>query len=218
MIKCFAFDFDGVIADTESIWFKILVDFAKAENLDTNETEMALFVGDGDTSVMEHLANKIGGRQHLESKLPAVRQSFRDQTKTLTTRAGLCDYLNYADKNNILLAVASSSSRRYVNDWLKKLGIADRFNAIITRDDVDKIKPHPDIYKTVLNTLNLKACEVVAFEDSVIGCRAAETAGVSCIIVPNRASRMTTGKLPNIKLNMEKTPPQKLLEILKRRI
>ncbi len=214
MIKCFIFDFDGVIADTESIWFDLLVDFAKSENLDTDEKEMATFVGDGDTSVMDHLANKLGGRCKLDEKLPSIRERFREKTQNLSTRDGLLDYLDFAQKNCIKLAVASSSARHYIDYWLSRLGIDNQFDVVVTKDDATRIKPSPDIYLAVLERLNLPKGEVVAFEDSAIGCKAAEAAGILCVLVPNRASGVSTAKLPNTKLDMAATPPHELFKAI----
>ncbi len=56
-------------------------------------------------------------------------------------------------------------------------------------EDVPATKPSPDLYQAVLNELNGKASQAVAFEDSINGVRAAKAAGIFCIAIPNPITR-----------------------------
>lgn len=218
MIKAFIFDFDGVIADTESLWFETLWDFARRENLGLSLLEMRSHIGDGDTQMMEMLAKALGGRDVLERHYPNLRKNFAQKTETLGPRQGLTDYFDYADAHGIKLACASSSHRPYIEEWLDKLGLSHRFACVVTRSDVasGKPKPAPDIYLQALAKLAVSAGESVAFEDSAMGCAAAEAVGIPCVLVPNQATETTTQNHPNIRLDMAKTPPAKLLAALEK--
>ncbi len=70
---------------------------------------------------------------------------------------------------------------------LARLGLADRFDAIICGDDVPpgRTKPHPDLFLKALDALNVKADEAIVFEDSPNGVTAARAAGIFVVRVPN---------------------------------
>ena len=59
------------------------------------------------------------------------------------------------------------------------------FDVIITREQVKKPKPDPEIYKEAVKQLNLKPKECIVIEDSVAGVEAAKRAGLFCIAVLN---------------------------------
>lgn len=65
----------------------------------------------------------------------------------LTPYAELIDFIKNAQEYQ--LAVCSSNSRRMVVDSLKKLGIKDKFNQIVTRDEVTYIKPDPEGFSLI---------------------------------------------------------------------
>jgi beta-phosphoglucomutase-like phosphatase (HAD superfamily) len=84
------------------------------------------------------------------------------------------------------LGVASSSSRDWVRGHLERLGIVDLFDCLQARDDVEHVKPEPDLYLASLDCLGVAAADAVAIEDSPNGVIAAKRAGLRCVAVPNR--------------------------------
>ena len=66
---------------------------------------------------------------------------------------------------------------------LDYIGISDCFDLILTGEDVSEGKPNPEIYLKVLDYFHMKPEETLVFEDSNIGIKAAENAGISYIKV-----------------------------------
>jgi putative hydrolase of the HAD superfamily len=93
--------------------------------------------------------------------------------------------LKAAKKNGLKIGLASSSGREWVVGYLQKLEIIGYFETIITRDDVEKVKPDPALYIKALQNLGISGKEAIAFEDSLHGSNAAMSAGIHCIVVPN---------------------------------
>ena len=91
-----------------------------------------------------------------------------------------------AQRLGLRLAVASSSSRAWVGGHLERLGLLDRFACVHCRDGVDRAKPDPALYLTVLRTLGVRLEQAIAFEDSPNGITAAKRAGLFCVAVPNQ--------------------------------
>jgi HAD superfamily hydrolase (TIGR01509 family) len=100
-------------------------------------------------------------------------------------REGLRDYISAAKRMGLLLAVASSASRRWVVDHLARFDLLEEFDCIRTVEDVARAKPEPDLFLAALDETCVAARDAVAFEDSPNGIRAARRAGIACVAVPN---------------------------------
>jgi len=83
------------------------------------------------------------------------------------------------------MAVVTSSSRRTAEEHLTLGGIRSRFDTVLTRDDVARGKPHPDLYLLAATRLGLRPQACVAIEDSSPGVAAAHGAGAVAIMVPD---------------------------------
>lgn len=83
------------------------------------------------------------------------------------------------------MAIVTSSSRRTADQHLSLAGIRDRFTTVITRDDVARGKPSPDLYLLAAATLGVTPAACVAVEDSTPGIDSAHSAGVIPIMVPD---------------------------------
>jgi beta-phosphoglucomutase-like phosphatase (HAD superfamily) len=88
----------------------------------------------------------------------------------------------------------------------------DCFDCIRTSDDVQRIKPDPELYLSVLCGLEVKADEAFALEDSPIGIRSAKGAGLYCIAVPNDLTRQLVLTQADFQLDsLAKMPLEELL-------
>jgi len=99
------------------------------------------------------------------------------------------DYFEEARQIRIPLALASSSNQDWIMGHLSRLGIADIFHSIRTSNDVENVKPHPELYNLTLTTMGVKPQRALAFEDSPNGIKAANAAGVFCVAVPNTVTQ-----------------------------
>lgn len=81
------------------------------------------------------------------------------------------------------MALVTGSYRCEIEPVLDNLGWRDFFPLIVTRDDVQHAKPHPEPYLTALERLNLSAAECLALEDSPTGIRSAHDAGLTVLAV-----------------------------------
>jgi HAD superfamily hydrolase (TIGR01509 family) len=105
--------------------------------------------------------------------------------KGLRPLPGVEEMLSEARALGLKLAVASSSDRAWVSGHLDRLGLESYFQALVTADDVRRLKPDPEIYLRALATLEVEPEEAMALEDSPNGVLAARRAGIPCVAVPN---------------------------------
>ncbi|MFP3908687.1 MAG: HAD family hydrolase [Archaeoglobaceae archaeon] len=97
--------------------------------------------------------------------------------------------------NHFKIGLASSGTRKYLEMVVDRFDIRKCFQVIVSGDEVEYGKPHPEVYLTASRKLGLNANECLVFEDATHGIRSAKEAGCKCIGVKN----------PN-------TPPQDLSE------
>ncbi|MGH2481346.1 MAG: HAD-IA family hydrolase, partial [Ktedonobacteraceae bacterium] len=109
----------------------------------------------------------------------------RDLLEAQPILPGVEALLNEARRRGLGLAVASSSPRTWVVNHLKRLGLLEYFTTLACGDEVEHTKPYPDLYLAALHQLGVQAQQALAFEDSLNGMRAAQQAGIFCVVVPN---------------------------------
>ena len=97
-----------------------------------------------------------------------------------------------AKSMGLKIGLATSSNREWVTLFLKELNLLEYFDVIQTRDDVEKVKPDPALYRNVINYFGIDPSEAIAFEDSANGAKAAVAAGLKCVIVPNKITENLT--------------------------
>jgi HAD superfamily hydrolase (TIGR01509 family) len=186
-IRALVFDFDGLIVDTEvpifRVWQRIYRERGQELPLDRWLTIIGTASGPFDPVI--DLGEKTGIKLD-ERELEALeRLYYQEATALQQLLPGVIDYLVAARQLGLQTAVASSSTRKWVMDHLNRFGIGDHFDAIVCREDVTRTKPHPDLYVTALQRLEVRPVDAIALEDSSNGVRAAKAAGLFCVVVPN---------------------------------
>ncbi|MER5770959.1 HAD-IA family hydrolase [Streptomyces sp. NPDC001985] len=102
---------------------------------------------------------------------------------------GVRELLDALRADGARLAVASAADGPWVGRWLTHFSIADRFEAVVTGDQVPFRKPHPAVYLEAAARLGVPPEECAAVEDSITGVAAARAAGMTVIAVPTELTR-----------------------------
>jgi putative hydrolase of the HAD superfamily len=112
------------------------------------------------------------------------------------------DYLHEAKRFGLKLAIASSSPHSWVDTHAKRLGIFDYFDMVICADDVaaGRTKPNPDLFLLALDQLRVRKDEAIVFEDSPNGVKAAKSAGIFVVAVPNPVTSLLSIENANLTL------------------
>ena len=188
MIKALIFDFDGLIMDTElpevDGWKEIYAGYGQ-------EFPLQVWIRDvvgasvSNFDAAAHLAGLLGRNLDLPALYTRVR-NYRLQTlSTSPALPGVSEYVMAARRLGLRLAVASSSGHAWVEGYLRQLGLFEYFDAILCREDVQHIKPDPELFLAALAALKLRPDEALVFEDSPNGVLAARNAGIRVVAVPN---------------------------------
>lgn len=198
------FDLDGLLIDSEVLWkeaeigifgdmgIELSIDMCK-KTTGMGAFEMAefwheIFPWEGFT--LEEVAEQI---------FEKVNQLINDKGKLLP---GVDYILEFFNKLKIKTGVASGSRKDLILNALNKFQLINRFDAIHSAQDETYNKPHPAVYYTIAEILDVKPYECIAFEDSLTGIIAAKAAKMKVVAVPEETERENTKfDIADIKLN-----------------
>ena len=186
--KGIIFDFDGVLVDTEWAIYQSWVHLYAREGQEISISTYAPCLGAGYShwDPAAHLEKLTGKQYDWDAETPARQARLEADLERMGLMDGAAELLDWCAGQGIGLTVASSSSRRWVQGWLEKLGIYDRFVGVFTRTDGYAVKPDPSLFEAARQCLNLPHADCLIIEDSENGTIAAQNAGIPCVAIPNR--------------------------------
>ena len=187
MIDTLIFDFDGVIIDTETPIYQTWQEVFHTYGVELDRSLWQRIIGGGTEpfDVYQHLEDLVGVRLDQDAIRRSQEQRYRDLIQSSPLLPGVLDYIRDGSQLGLKLGVASSSSRPWVEENLSEHGLLPYFHCVVTRDDVDNVKPDPELYLVSMSRLGTSPCRAVAIEDSLNGVTAAKRAGMFCVAVPN---------------------------------
>ncbi|WP_339320141.1 HAD family hydrolase [Paenibacillus sp. FSL R10-2734] len=190
-MKAVIFDFDGLLLDTETPWYYVFKEAYSAYGL---ELPLSLWAGNVGTNFEEfhpykYLEQQVGEPIDLKRLQSDLEHNYELRMKNAQLLPGVDEALQQARQRGMRLAIASSSTRDWVFKYLQYFELLPLFDAVVTSDDVKCVKPDPELYKLAMHQLGVSPNETLAFEDSPNGLKAANAAGIRCIIVPNEVTR-----------------------------
>ncbi|RIH87016.1 Phosphorylated carbohydrates phosphatase [Meiothermus luteus] len=219
-MQALIFDFDGTILDTESSEFR-----AWQEVYWTYGAELSLdywlpFVGNNSLPFdpVGHLEALLGvglDRAEVEARVERRKAELNRELKPLP---GVVEYIEAAQAMGLGLALASSSSRAWVEGHLGRLGLLSAFQVVCTKEDVALTKPDPALFLRAAEALGVRPRQALAIEDSLNGVRAARAAGAFTVAVPNPITRhLDLGEADLLLNRLDDLPLWELVQIARGR-
>jgi beta-phosphoglucomutase len=179
------FDMDGVLFDSHPIHKKAWRELLRSLGMEVTEEELE-FIMTGATreEILQHYLGPLSAEQlAVYGKQKEVL--FRNEEEGLRTIEGVKAFLDLVECAAIPKVVATSASKRRAMRMLDGHELTDRFEAIITGDDVPKGKSDPAIFLRGAEELHASPAKVVVFEDAVPAIKVAISIGMRCIGIAN---------------------------------
>lgn len=197
MLRAVIFDFNGIIVDDEPIHFKLFQKVLGEEGISLTEAAYyARYLGFDDRGAF-FAGYRENNRQLSQEKLAELidrkavyyQEAIRHHVAIFPGVTSLISGLT----GIVPLAVASGALRQEIETILATAGLLNRFQAIVSAEDVNQGKPEPEIFLKALAKLNAVAgngstinpADCVVIEDSKEGIKGARRAGMKCLAVAN---------------------------------
>ena len=187
MLQALLFDCDGIIADSEAHWNAI------------DRQHLAAFgVADYDGHLKEHIIGTsfptaLGFyREHFGIAAPLEAMiEHRTQVAAhfyandIPIYAGTTETLRACRELNLKMAVATSSVGQLIRPFLQRHNIEQFFDFIVTGEQVENGKPHPDIYLKAAAGVQTAPRDCLVIEDALAGLQAGRAAGARTVALPD---------------------------------
>ncbi|KRN88978.1 HAD family hydrolase [Ligilactobacillus ceti] len=188
-INLVIFDMDGVVIDSEQMYFKANQIAAKKLGMENYTLEYyQRFIGAGTSVMMNEMAKDYGSYELIEKFMELSFKHIHPivDAGELDLKPGFLELSSYLKDNNIPYVVASSNDKKDIYYYLDSLQVRDGFLDILSAEDVVATKPAPDIFLAAWEKGGAPAKETtLVIEDSINGIKAANNAGIPVVMVPD---------------------------------
>jgi len=211
MIEAVIFDMDGLLVDSEPVWFLARKDLLEGHGKVWTEADQLAMAGVHTQiwvdavgamagvhtqiwvdAVGDKLEGRLSPEQVLEEILDRMERFYANGDVAVLTGA---DEALEVCAGRYRVGLASGSPRRLIDAALRGAGWAMHFENLISGDELEHGKPEPDIYLEIMRRMNLDAARTAVVEDSGAGIRAGKAAGTKVIAVPNSHTMPSPGVL-----------------------
>lgn len=195
-IKAVIFDLDGTLVDSMWLWRQIDIDYLVQFGHDLPDDLQNAIEGKSFSETARYFKERFD----LEDDVDTIKSTWNKMawdyyTHKVTLKDQAEEFLNHLKEHKIQMGIGSSNSKELVSVVIDRYMLHDYFNAVCTSCEVEKGKPHPDVYLKVARDLGVKPEECLVFEDVPNGILAAKRAGMKvCAIYDDFSKEMTTEK------------------------
>jgi HAD superfamily hydrolase (TIGR01509 family) len=182
-LEAVIFDMDGVLIDSQPLHFETDNWLFKSFNIDPTKVDLTATQGKSNPDIWQGFLERFGITTPLDEMM---QRSVEMKLKLFSERecvpiAGIPELLQSIRAEKLPCAVASSSAEAVVTLVLKKIGVRDFFDIILSGETVTKSKPEPEVFLKTASLLSVRPENCVVIEDAMYGVTAAKRAGMKCI-------------------------------------
>jgi len=186
MVEAIFWDNDGVLVDTEHLYFEATQRTLTSIGIQLTEDDYhELFLRQGRGAW--HLAEERGVAADEIVRLRDARNALYGELLAESPRlidgvTGVLDRLH----GNYVMGVVTSSRKDHFDVIHRTTGLLKYFDFVLTANDLTRVKPDPEPYLRAVEMSGVTPGACIAIEDSERGLLSATAAGIRCMIVPSR--------------------------------
>jgi len=211
MIKLIIFDLDGVLVEAKNIHYDAFNDaLGKEYSISWNE-HLSTYDGLKTNQKLNMLSEQKGLPTELHKDIWIQKQKLTLQKlKQLEPSDVLIELMDSLVERGYKIAVCSNSIRKTVLTVLSKLGIMEFMDYIVSNEDVENSKPHPEMYWNAISKMKCLPEETLIVEDSPYGLLAAARSKSHILRVKNTEQtnlKNINNKLKQIEMGQKTSSP-----------
>ena len=187
-LKAIIFDMDGLLLDSEAIALTTFIEACKECGYELNDMEPYYkCIGTNWPKATQTLINGYGKDFPFDAISEVWGKKYHGETltKPVPMKEGALSLLKHLDGKGIRTAVVTSSRKENSVIKLTNAGLLNYFEFVLGGNEIANGKPHPEMYLTAAEKLNVVPDKCLAIEDSDNGVLSADGAGMTVIQVPD---------------------------------
>jgi beta-phosphoglucomutase-like phosphatase (HAD superfamily) len=184
-VRALIFDLDGLLVDSEPVWFEVEGAFLAALGHPWTPADAEACMGQGTPNTLRLWRERFGVEVDLERDTERILDGVIARAPSIPLKPGARELLDWAARRRLPMAVASSSRHRLIEAVLGAKGLRAYFHTVVSGQDVARGKPAPDIFLLAASRLGVPPSECVVLEDAVAGATGAVAAGARVVVVPS---------------------------------
>lgn len=184
--QAYIFDMDGVLCDSEALLATAAIQvMGERYGVAMQVSDFAPHIGGGPERYLRGSTAAYGVEIEFPGDMDRVYNRYAELAEgQLLPIKGAKAFWEAARQRGLRTALATSAFPFKVQVNIKAIGLSlDAFAAVVTGADVERRKPHPDIFLAAARHLNVEPAACVVFEDAVNGVQAAKAAGMYCVAI-----------------------------------
>jgi len=180
------FDMDGLLIDSEPLWYEAAREVMTDLGVDLDEAAYATTVGLRTKEFLEHWFSIFNIDSSLlqatdDDITQRVIRKFREKGSLMP---GVREVLELLSGMGFRIGLATSSPRSLIDAMLETTGLQGQFEAITSAEHLPYGKPHPQVYLDCADILGVPPYNCICFEDSFNGMIAVKAARMKCVVIP----------------------------------
>jgi HAD superfamily hydrolase (TIGR01509 family) len=187
MIEAVIFDLDGVLLQSEEVWDevreKMTYELGGTWHANASRDMMGMSSPEWSLYMNQELGVGLAPERINEE---AVRRMELAYTEHLPLIPGAPEAVERIAAR-WPLGLASSSNRPLIDKVMDVSGLAGYFHTTVSSEEVERGKPHPDVFIVVAQQMGVDPGSCAAIEDSHTGVQSAHSAGMAVLVLPNQA-------------------------------
>lgn len=183
MLQAVLFDLDGTIIDSEPLHTEAVLRILRDRSIDLKPSDLEKFIGISSSIMWEEMQKSFGFLESVES-LKALQHRMNLEMLLESGSIlipGILELLGELKTAGIRTAIASSSSRAYIEAVVDEYSLERYVDCIVSGEEVARGKPNPDVFLRAAELLGVEPEACVVIEDSDNGLAAARAAGIRSI-------------------------------------
>lgn len=189
VIKGLIFDMDGLMIDSERLYFEVERDMAARFDRTVDERILWRMMGRSPQEGLKIFVGELDLPLSVDEAIEMRNSLMRHKLRTeLVPMPGLFDIVE-TFHGRLKLAVCTGAQSEFLDIVMEGLGLRDRFSVLQHSDGIDRGKPDPEIYLLTCGKMGLAPADCVVLEDSSNGALAGKRAGCTVIAVPSDYTR-----------------------------
>ncbi len=183
MIQAVIFDMDGVLVDSEEFICEAAMRMFAEHGVAVAAEDFLPFVGAGENRYLGGVAEKHGFPVDIERDKARTYDIYAEIVRgRLEPLPGVHEFLARCRERGLRRALATSADEVKMLVNLREIGVPpETFDAVVNGLDVERRKPHPDIFLAAARRMGVQAGSCLVVEDAPNGVAAAVAAGARCL-------------------------------------